>query len=280
MNSVVLNNGVVMPMYGLGLSHNGGGDYSKAIDVSLNKGVRLFDTASRYRTEEILGERIQNAFGDSVLNSLNEAFVTTKLWPGDCEDVAGACAASLNRLGRDCIDLYLIHWPGLSNESSIASRVRQDTWRQMECLLESGKCRAIGVSNFLETHLHDLEETWSVCPQVNQIELNPLQYRKNLLQCCCDMNIQVEGYCPLGKGALLSNRNINTMAEKYHCTAAQLCIAWSLHHDVVTIPKSTSRNHIISNLDAVSLTIREDDMAFLDSLDSDLRCTWNPVNVK
>jgi diketogulonate reductase-like aldo/keto reductase len=276
-----LNNDIDMPMYGLGLSHNGGGNFSDAIDFSLQEGVRLFDTAARYGTESVLGDRIQNAVQEGVLSSSSDVFVTTKLWHKDCGDIAGACAASLEKLKVDSIDLYLVHWPGSSStdSSNIAQQARIDTWREMEKLVENGSCRAIGVSNFLESHLHELEDHWSVCPQVNQFEFNPLQHRKELVELCCDMNIQVEGYCPLGKGSVLQSTDIMSMAEKNNITPAQLCIAWSLQHKVVTIPKSTSREHIISNMQALAIQLDSTDMAILDSLDQNLRCTWDPSNV-
>jgi diketogulonate reductase-like aldo/keto reductase len=175
--------------------------------------------------------------------------------------------------------LYLVHWPGSSDNSCTAQRARAATWREMELLVEKGSCRAIGVSNFLESHLHELEGSCSVCPQVNQFEFNPLQHRKQLMQLCREMNIQVEGYCPLGKGALLNSTVINSIAAKNNITPAQLCIAWSLQHGVITIPKSTSRDHITSNMQALSTEISTADMEILNSLDQNLRCTWDPTHV-
>ena len=277
--NIRLNNGVLMPLYGLGLSHNGSQDFATAVETSLGLGVKLYDTAARYGTESILGDGVRYALDKGIISSRDDLFLTTKLWHSDARDVAGAVRRSLSCLGVDYLDLYLIHWPGLSNDDGTGKRARQTTWREMELLLDKDICRSIGVSNFLETHLHDLEETWAIPPQINQIEFNPMQYRKDLVSLCRDMKIEVEGYCPLGKGSLLSSPVLASIAGKYSCTSAQLCIAWSLQHDVVTIPKSTSKPHLLSNFAALDVKILKEDMDVLDNLDCDLRCTWNPTNV-
>jgi diketogulonate reductase-like aldo/keto reductase len=150
----------------------------------------------------------------------------------------------------------------------------------MELQLESGRCRAIGVSNFLIRHLDDLVETASVMPHVNQIEFNPFQFPVELKHYCTDNNIQVEGYCPLAKGGpSLVDPTVSRIAAKHKCEPAQVLIRWSLQHQVITIPKSTSEAHIKSNLGAFHIQLDPEDMATLDGLDCDLRVTWDPSDV-
>ena len=132
------------------MSHNGGYN-GAAVEYSLHAGVRLYDTAARYGTEEGLGEAIR-----STGINREELYISSKLWPDHAIDVATACKASRSRLGVDKLDLYLIHWPGLPGSS--AKRARQETWRQMELLVDTGYCRSIGVSNFLPNHLEDVLE--------------------------------------------------------------------------------------------------------------------------
>jgi diketogulonate reductase-like aldo/keto reductase len=270
-----LANGVAMPIYGLGLSHNGGFS-ADAVGVSLQLGVPMLDTAKRYGNEQSVGE---------VLHELRKsAFLTTKLWPGDASDVTSACASSCKRLGVDVLDLYLVHWPGTMGGppegGRSAKEFRQRTWRQMELQLESGRCKAIGVSNFLERHLDDLMETASVMPHVNQIEFNPFQFPAQLQRYCIDNRIQVEGYCPLAKGgSSLGDPTVARIAAKHNCEPAQILIRWSLQHQVITIPKSTSDAHIRSNLGAFNIQLDADDMSTLDGLNCDLRVTWDPTDV-
>lgn len=165
-STVRLANGVHMPLYGYGTSHQGGWS-DAACKVAIESGVKLFDTAKRYGSEPLLARALASsgvAAGD--------VFLTTKLWPGDEGDVPGAFEASRAALGVDVVDLYLVHWPGGAhgNDGSVAraNQRRLETWRQLERLYDSGRVRAIGVSNFLERHLEPLVEACSVRPMVRQ----------------------------------------------------------------------------------------------------------------
>ena len=280
---VTLNNGVQMPVYGLGMSHNGGGDYANGIRSSLAAGVRHFDTAARYGTEKVLGDTLRQWFDDSKASPAlkrSDVFVTSKLWPSDADNVKGAFKRSLDKLGMEYVDLYLVHWPGLGGSGQRAKKRRQEVWRELELLADSGSAKAIGVSNFLERHLEDVLETASIAPAVNQIEFNPFQNPKNLVALCEKLGVQVEGYCPLAKGYALRDAKLSAIAKSQSCSIAQLLLRWSLQKHVVTIPKSCTTAHIKSNADGVGMGPLPGNVeALLDSMHKNLRCTWDPTNV-
>jgi diketogulonate reductase-like aldo/keto reductase len=280
-----LANGVEMPIYGLGLSHNGGFSVD-AVNLSLDLGVNLLDTATRYGNESQVGDILRaraasgaspaGIFGDSASRT---PFLTSKLWPGDAGDVAGACRTSCAKLGVDSLDLYLVHWPGIWGHGGNNREYRQQVWRQMELLLDSGACRAIGVSNFEQRHLEDVIEECAVVPHVNQIEFNPYQNPASLTAFCRGHGIVVEGYCPLAKGNVLQEPAVLSIARKHGQHAATVLLRWSLQQGVVCIPKSTSAAHIRDNLKVFDIALDDEDMRALGSLHCDLRVTWDPTDV-
>ena len=284
--TVTLPNGVVMPMLGLGTSKAERAVLVDAVRYAVDEEqCRLVDTAKRYGNEDLVGDALQGC-----RCAQNEVFLTTKLWPGDAGNVYQAFRTSVQRLGltpeERPLDLYLVHWPGAwgseCTSASICKQVRQDTWRSMEGLLEKGLCRAIGVSNFLRSHLQDVEETAAVQPMVNQIEFNPFQNPKSLVEYCVECGIQVEGYCPLAKGCALEQRSAVELSQKYDCSVAQLLIRWSLQKGVVTIPKSVSPARIHENFDVFDnpmFPIQEGDMEKMEQWHCNLRVTWDPTDV-
>lgn len=149
----------------------------------------------------------------------------------------------------------------------------------MEKLVESGQCRAIGVSNFLERHLEPLLEHASIVPAVNQVEFNPYQNPESLHQLCRDHGIALEGYCPLGKGRVLNDPRLTEIASAYGKTPAQVLIRWSLQQGVVTIPKSRNVQHVEQNLDVFDFEIAEAHMEQMSHWHQNLRVTWDPSRV-
>ena len=265
-----LSNGVSIPQLGLGTSHQGG--YSEeAIKHALMVGCRHVDTAQRYGSEEGVGRAVRDAGLDR-----GEVFLTTKLWPDyyGIQACMEATSLSLSRLGTDYLDLYLMHWPGARNSGEIS-----DTWRTMELLLERGKARAIGVSNFQERHLAKLLEEASVVPHVNQIEFHPYQQDMNLINFCRERNICVGGYSPLAKGRVLGDNVVEQVAKEKGVTAAQVVIRWSLQRGVITIPKSTKVERVDENFDVLKFDLNSDQMSKLDSLHRNMRVTWDPSSV-
>ncbi len=268
-STVKLNNNVRIPVLGLGVYQTPPGRVTQnAVKFALSIGYRHVDTARIYGNEADVGEAVRKSGVPR-----EQLFVTTKLWNGDqgYDSTLRACEASLKRLGFDYLDLYLIHFP--------VPETRKESWKAMETLLQKGKCRAIGVSNFTIPHLEDLLETHEVIPAVNQVEFHPFLYQKELLEYCQRKGIQVEAYSPLARGERFKHPRITALATKYSKTPAQLMLRWGLQHGLVVIPKSTREERIRENSQVFDFEISAEDMRSLDSLNEDLRLNWDPTGV-
>jgi diketogulonate reductase-like aldo/keto reductase len=264
-----LNNGVEMPVLGLGVYQSPPGRITQhTVEFALKNGYRHVDTARIYNNEGDVGKAVR----ESGLPR-EEIFITTKLWNSDqgYESTIQACEASLRRLGLSYLDMYLIHFP--------VSRVREDSWKAMTTLLDQGKCRAVGVSNFTVRHLEELLGTTETVPAVNQVEFNPFLYQKELLDYCRGKGIQLEAYSPLTHGEKLADPRIKALAAKYSKTPAQVMIRWGLQHGLVVIPKSVREERIRENGQVFDFSIEGKDMAILDSLNENLRENWDPTSV-
>jgi diketogulonate reductase-like aldo/keto reductase len=268
---VSLNNGVNIPIIGLGVFQSPAGAVTKqAILDSLEAGYRHVDTARIYGNESDVGK----AVAESGL-SREEVFITTKLWNADqgYEPTLDACEISLGKMDLDYVDLYLMHWP-------VEGR-RLESWTAMEELLSKGLCRAIGVSNFMVHHLEELLEKAHVVPAINQIEMSPYNYlqRKETLDLCHSTGIVIEAYSPLTKGKKLKDPRLVEIAEKYGKSTAQLLIRWALEKQYVVLPKSVNKDRIVENANVFDFTISEGDMATLDTFNEDLATGWDPTHV-
>ena len=267
---VKLNNGIEMPMLGMGVWQMAqGAETQRAVKAALDVGYRLVDTAKLYANERDVGIAVR----ESGIPR-EEVFVTTKLWNTDhgFEPAIKAFKMSLRELGLDYIDLFLIHWP--------VAPSREDSWRALVKLFEEGKCRAIGVSNYTIGHLEGLLQDSSVVPAINQVEFSPFLYQEELMGFCRDYNIQLEAYSPLTKGMRLGDPKLRPFAAKYHKSAAQILIRWVLQHDIVVIPKSSRPERILENSQVFDFEISSTDMEMLDSLGEDYRTTWDPTNAR
>ena len=263
-----LNNGVEMPMFGLGMWQiPSGGPAQRAVTHALQAGYRLIDTARMYGNEEDLGLAVR-ASG----LPRDEVFITTKLWNSDhgYEATLKACEGSLKRLGFPSMDLYLIHWP--------VPGARKDTWRAMERIVKEGKARAIGVSNYMIPHLEELLASSNVVPAVNQVELSPFLAQRELIEFCRRHGIAVEAYSPLTKGHRLADKRLAAVAGKYAKSVPQILIRWGLQHGIIEIPKSARAEHIRENAMVFDFEIRPEDMRGLDSMGGDLHMAWDPTN--
>jgi diketogulonate reductase-like aldo/keto reductase len=261
-----LDNGVEMPIFGLGTyqMQNGRETYQSVL-YALQIGYRLIDTAKMYGNEKDVGEALRKSGVPR-----EEVFVTTKLWNSDhgYQSTIDACNRSLKALSFSYLDLYLIHWP--------VGGLRNETWKAMESLLKAGKCRAIGVSNYMIWHLEELLENSSTTPAVNQVEFSPYLYQKNLLEFCRSHKIQLEAYSPLTKGHKLKDPKLMAIASKYSKTSAQILIRWALQHQVVVIPKSSRKERIRENSEVFDFSLSTDDMKALDAFNQGLRTSWDP----
>lgn len=252
-----LNNGVEMPWLGLGVFQvRDAAEVDRAIKSALDLGYRSIDTAAVYENERETGESIRTS---GV--SREDVFLTTKLWNRDIANgnAIAAFEASLDRLGTDYVDLYLVHWP-------IKDRF-VDVWREMEEIYASGRARAIGVSNYMRHHLEPLLEIASIVPAVNQIEFHPQLVQPELRAYCREQGIQTEAWSPLIQGAIFDDQVIGGIAEKYGVNAAQVVLRWDLQHGVVTIPKSIHPERIASNASLFDFELSAQDMDVLNALD-------------
>ncbi|XP_017277878.1 glyoxal reductase [Kryptolebias marmoratus] len=274
--TVPLSNGLQIPILGLGTSHFGGFSHEAVVYALTECSVRHIDTAKRYGCEEKLGKAIK-------ISGIprRDLWITNKLWPGDYgyEAAKRACLESCSEMGVEYFDLYMMHWPEPLKPGCSNREMRAETWRALEELYKEGICRAIGVSNFLVSHLKQLKEDCSVVPHVNQVEYHPFQQPNHLIEYCHKEGIVFEGYSPLGKGQVLSNPTVQQIAEKHERTPAQICIRWSVQNGVVTIPKSIKKNRIQENFQVFDFQLDEADMVALGGLHDGRHVTWDPTNV-
>ncbi len=256
MNEITLNNHMHMPGLGFGTWQIPARQTSGAVLWALQAGYRLIDTSLVYWNEPEVGQAVR----ESGIPR-EEIFVTTKLeaeYQGDGRTERGF-KRSLDNLDVGYVDLYLIHWPvrGLGVE----------TWKAMEDLVDSGRCRAIGVSNYAVAHLEEVLEHCRIAPAVNQIELHPSQFPREVVNFCREHGIQVESYSPLGQGENLSHPSVTEVAGRHGRTPAQVLLRWHVQHGFVPIPRSSNRSHITENFQIWDFELSGSEMAELDSLD-------------
>lgn len=266
-DTVELHNGVRMPRLGLGVwKVTEEGQVEQSIQDAVKAGYRSIDTAKAYGNEEGVGRAIRECGVPR-----EELFVTTKVWNSDqgYDSTLKAFQDSLEKLGLDTLDLYLIHWP--------VKGKYKDTWRALEQLYKDGKVRAIGVCNFHVHHLEDLLQDAEIKPMVNQVEYHPLLSQVELRQYCQDQGIVLEAWSPLMQGNL-DVPQIQELAEKHGKTPAQIVLRWDLQNGVVTIPKSTHEKRIRENADVFDFELSHEDMALLDGLNQDKRFGPDPDN--
>ncbi|WP_035851544.1 aldo/keto reductase [Kitasatospora azatica] len=258
--SITLNNGLAMPQLGFGVWQVPDEEASAAVRTAVEAGYRSIDTATIYENEVGTGLGIRQAGVPR-----EELFLTTKLWNSGKRDWSGQAGrdavlrefdASLDKLGTDYLDLYLIHWPRPMHGSFA------NIWQAFEELLAGGRTRAIGVSNFGQAELTQLFETTSVVPAVNQVELHPHFPQQELRAFHAQHGIATEAWSPLGQGKeLLGEPALAKIAAKHGRTVAQVVLRWHLQIGVIAIPKSVTPSRIRENLDVAGFELDAEDLA-------------------
>lgn len=270
---ITLNNGAKMPMLGFGVFNlDEGEECVNNVKFAIESGYRSIDTAAAYNNEKSVGTAIRESGVPR-----GEIFLTTKLKNPDQRSgkVAEAFETSLEKLGLDYVDLYIIHWPCIPHHV--------DTWTALEKIAATGKARAIGVSNFQPHHIEDIKKIWHITPALNQVEMHPFLTQKPLLAFCRENNIAPQAWSPLGGNRPLQERvfqsaPIAALAAKYNKSPAQIILRWNMEIGVITIPKSANPGRIKENIDIFDFTLLPEEVASIDALNKNERGGPDPDN--
>lgn len=271
-DKVILQNGVAMPWLGLGVFKvEDGSVVIQSVKDAIKNGYRSIDTAAIYDNETGVGQAVRESMAEHGIER-EDLFITSKVWNADLgyESTLAAFETSLNKLGLDYLDLYLIHWP--------VEGKYKDAWRALETLYKQGRVKAIGVSNFHVHHLQDLMKDAEVMPMVDQVEYHPMLAQNELRSFTREHNIQLEAWSPLMQGQLLDHPVLGEIAAKHGKSIAQVILRWDLQNGVVTIPKSIKESRIIENAHVFDFELSSDDMAAIDALNEDRRVGPDPDN--
>lgn len=257
-DTFTLENGIKIPCIGYGTWQTpSDGTTKECVKNAIFCGYRHIDTAFAYGNEKEVGEGIKES---GVKRE--EIFLTTKHWVTErgYEKTIAAIEKSLELLGTDYIDLYLIHWPAVKKLSPEWEAMNSETWRAFEKMYKDGKIKAIGVSNFEKNHIEALLKTAEIKPMVNQLEFHPGYTQYDTVKFMQENGILVEAWSPLGSGAVLRDERLIKMAEKYGKDVAQLCVRFALQLDILPLPKSTAVSRMKTNSEVFDFTIDENDI--------------------
>lgn len=263
MNYVTLNNGVRMPQLGFGVWQVEDNQATAAVSKAIEVGYRSIDTAMIYKNEVGVGKAIK----ESGIPR-DELFITTKVWNTDqgFDNTLRAFDESLERLGLDYVDLYLIHWPTPQFDEYI------DTYKALEKLYNDGRVKAIGVCNFEIEHLERLLKECNVVPVLNQVECHPYLQQNELKEFCAKHNIYVEAWSPLEQGGeVLKDKVVMKIAETHSKSPAQVVLRWHLQNNTIVIPKSVTPSRIEENFNVFDFELTADEMAAIKELNLNRR---------
>ena len=272
-DTITLNNGLQLPGMGLGVFQVENDATAEIVKNAIEVGYRSIDTAAIYGNEAGVGEGIKQALASTGLQREN-LFITSKVWNDGLsyEETIAAYEESLQKLGLDYLDLYLIHWPGKDKFA--------ESWKALEDLYEQGKIKAIGVCNFTAAHLQKLLSFARIKPVVNQVEFHPCLQQAELRSFCEKHQIQLEAWAPLMQGGLLEDETISKIiskiATKYGKSNAQVILRWDVQNGIITIPKSVRRERMMQNADIFDFNLTNEEMAIINAMNLEQRVGPNP----
>lgn len=265
---IILNNHTQIPNIGFGTYKiKDPAEAYLSVKTALELGYRHIDTAAFYENEAEVGRAIRDFIATGAAKR-EDIFVTSKVWKTEAgyEKTKAAFERTMEAIGLDYLDLYLVHWPASPTQSNDWEAINLDTWRAMTEIYHSGRVKAIGVSNFLVHHLKALMKT-EVVPAVDQIEINPGFLQKDTVDFCHANNICVEAWSPLGRGKSLEHPLLIELANQYQRTVAQIILRWELQHNIIPLPKSTHKERMIENADIFDFSLSSEDMAKIDAIE-------------
>lgn len=263
-DSFTMHNGKTIPCIGYGTYKTSEEEVYDAVIAAIKAGYRHIDTAAFYKNEAGVGRAVRECGVPR-----EEIFVTSKVWNTDrgYENTKKAFAESMERLGLEYMDLYLIHWPANKKQfGDEAKKINADTWRALEELYAEGKIRAIGLSNFLPHHIEELMEGAKVKPMVDQIEFHPGWAQLEISEYCRKKDIVVEAWSPLGRKDALDNEVLREIGAKYQKGTAQVCIRWVMQHGILPLPKTVNPDRMAENADVFDFELTAEEMRTIDEL--------------
>lgn len=260
---IALSNGTKIPCVGFGTWKTPAETATQAVKTAIETGYRHIDTATAYRNEDAVGAGIAQSG-----IAREELFVTTKLWNPDqgYQSTLDACDRSLQALGLEYVDLYLIHWPHDRKYFDNWEEMNCETWRAFEALYQAGKVRAIGLSNFRPHHIENILKNCTIRPMVDQVEIHPGMPQTEILDYCKTHDMLVEGWSPLSTGKIFEVPEMQAMAQKYGKSIAQVCLRWSVQRGVIPLPKSVTPSRIAENAQIFDFTLEDCDIAAISAL--------------
>ena len=265
--SHTLRNGLVLPQVGYGTFGDAPAEtLLENIKLAIRSGYRQLDTASIYKNEAVIGAALRQMKAEVPRAQI---IVSSKVWNPDqgYDNAKAAFQKSLDELGLDYLDIYLIHWPVPYGREKIYQDVNYETWRAFEELYDAGKVRAIGVSNFLPRHLQPLMDKARIQPMINQIEVHPGYHQADNVAFCQQNGLLVQAWSPFMRGGIFEMPVMRQLAAKYEVEVSQVALQWLVQQDIQPLPKASSEKRMLGNLNWPDFTLTAEDLAAIATLD-------------